>query len=75
MIRWMCGIFMKYRMTHGELRRLVGVEPTTTVIRCGRPRWHGHARRKIVEDWMNKCMECRVEGRKPVGRPRRTWLL
>ena len=23
---------------------------------------------------MNKCMEFRVEGRRPVGRPRRTWL-
>ena len=26
------------------------------------------------EDWVNKCMEFRVEGRIPVGRPRRTWL-
>ena len=23
---------------------------------------------------MNKCVECRVEGRRPVGRPRETWL-
>ena len=23
---------------------------------------------------MKKCMESRVEGRRPVGRPRRTWL-
>ena len=27
------------------------------------------------EDWLNKCMEFRAEGRIPVGRPRRTWLL
>ena len=26
------------------------------------------------EDWVRKCMEYRVEGRRPVGRPRRTWL-
>ena len=26
------------------------------------------------EDWVKKCMEYRVEGRRPVGRPRRTWL-
>ena len=26
------------------------------------------------EDWVKKCMEFRVEGRRPVGRPRRTWL-
>ena len=26
------------------------------------------------EDWVTKCMEFRVEGRRPVGRPKRTWL-
>ena len=26
------------------------------------------------EDWVKKCMEFRVQGRRPVGRPRRTWL-
>ena len=67
MIRWMCGISMKDR-------RLVGVEPITTVIRSGRLRWYEHVMRKCDEDWVKKCMECRVEGRRPVGRPRRTWL-
>ena len=26
------------------------------------------------ENWVNKCMEIRVEGRRPVGIPRKTWL-
>ena len=26
------------------------------------------------DDWMKKCMGFRVKGRRPVGRPRRTWL-
>ena len=26
------------------------------------------------EDWVKKYMEFRVEGRRPVGQPRRTWL-
>ena len=26
------------------------------------------------EEWMKKYMEYRVEGRRPVGRPRKTWL-
>ena len=30
--------------------------------------------RKCDEDWVKKCMEFRVEGRRPVGRPRRAWL-
>ena len=45
MIRWMCGISMKDRRTNQELRRLVGVEPITTVIRSGRLRWYGHVMR------------------------------
>ena len=62
MIRWMCGISLKDKRTNKELRRLVGVEPITTFIRKG------------DEDWVKKCVEYRVEGRRPVGRPRNTWL-
>ena len=45
---------------HDELRRLIGVEPFTTVIRNGRLRWYGHVMRKRDEDWVKKCMEFRV---------------
>ena len=74
MIRWMCGISLNDRRTNEELRGLVGVEPITTFIRSGRLRWYGHVMRKGDEDWVKKCMEYRVEGRRPVGRPRKTWL-
>ena len=74
-IRWMCGyISMNDRRTNEELRRLVGVEPLTTVIRSGRLRWYGHVMWKRDEYWVKKCIEFRVEGRRLVGRPRRTWL-
>ena len=36
MIRWMGGISMKDRRTNEELRKLVEVEPITTVIRGGK---------------------------------------
>ena len=29
---------------------------------------------KSDENWAKKCMEYRVEGRRPIGRPKRTWL-
>ena len=57
-----------------KLRRLVGVEPFTTVIRSGRLRLYGHVMRKGDGDRGKKRMEFRVEGRKRVGRRRRTWL-
>ena len=65
---------MKDRRTNEELRRLVGVEPITNVIRDGRLRWYGHVMRKGDEDWVKQCMEFRVDSRRPVGRPRSTWL-
>ena len=74
MIRWMCGVSIKDGRTREELRNLVGDEPMTTVIRSGCLRWYGHVMRKCDEDWVKKCMEFRVEGRRLVGRPRRTWL-
>ena len=46
MIRWMCGGSRKDRRTSEELRKMVGVEPITTVIRTGRLRWYGHVMRK-----------------------------
>ena len=73
MIRWVCGVSMKDRRRSEELGKLVGVEPITTVIRSGRLRWYKHVMRKSNEDRVKKCMECRVEGRRLVGRPRRIW--
>ena len=64
----------KDRKTSEELRKLVGVEPITTFIRSGRLRWYGHVMRKGDKDWVKNCMEYRVEGRRSVGRPRKTWL-
>ena len=53
MIRWMCGVSLKDRRTIEELRKLVGVQPITTVIRSGMLRWYGHVMRKSDEDWVN----------------------
>ena len=71
-IRWMCGISLKDRRTNEELRRLVVVEPITAFLRGSRLRWYGHVMRKGDEDWVKTCMEYRVEGRRPYGRPRKT---
>ena len=50
MIKCMCGVSMKDRRTSQELRKLIGVEPITTVIRSGRLRWYGHVLRKNDEE-------------------------
>ena len=53
----------RQQTTSEELRKLVRIEPITTVIRSGRLRWYGHVMRKSDEDWVKKCMEYIVEGR------------
>ena len=57
-----------FRKTIEDLRKLVGIEPITTVIRSGRLIWYGHVMRKIDVDWLKKCMEFR--GKRPVERPK-----
>ena len=77
MIRWMCGISLKDRRTNEELRRLVGVEPIISLEVAdwdGTDLWWGKVMRKGDEDWVKKCVEYRVEGRRLVGRPRKSWL-
>ena len=43
-MQMICGVSMKDRGTNEELRRMVGVEPITNVIRSGRLRWCGEER-------------------------------
>ena len=64
-IRWMCGVSMKDRRTREELRRQLGVDPITTVIRSVSLGWY--VMRKGDDDWMKKRMEFRMECRKSVG--------
>ena len=53
MIRWMCSVSIKDRRTSKNLRRLLGVEPITTVIRSGSLGWY--VMRKVDDDWVKKC--------------------
>ena len=45
MIRWMCSISMQDRRTNEDVRRLVGVEPITIIMRSSRLRWYGRVMR------------------------------
>ena len=54
-------IVWRFHETSEELRKLVGVEPITTIIRSSRLRWYGHVMRKNNDDWVKKCMELKEE--------------
>ena len=49
------------------------IDDIILVIQQNRTQWHGHVLRKEDTDWVKKCMEYKVEGSRPRGRPKRTW--
>ena len=65
---------LKERISSEELRQRLDVECVMDVIRRGRLRWYGHVMRKHDEDWVKKCTSMEVDGRKPRGRPKLTWM-
>jgi len=58
MVRWMCGVKIKYRLPSKELRERLGIDDTALVLQQNRLRWYGHLLGKEDDDWVKKCMEC-----------------
>ena len=74
MVRWMCGVKLKGRLPSKELRERLGVDDIALVLQQNRLRWYGHLLRKDDDDCVKKCMEYEVEGSRPRGRPKKTWI-
>src|SRR5206468_10546854 len=55
MVRWICGVTLKSKISSEELRERLGIESIQDVVRQGRLRWYGHVERKSDEDWVKKC--------------------
>ena len=73
MVRWMCSIKVEDRFPSKELRERTGIDDIISLLQQNRLRWYGHVLQKEDDDWVKKCMEYKVEGRRPRGRPKRTW--
>jgi len=69
MVRWMCGVKLKDRLSSKELRERLGIDDIALVLQQNRL----HVLRKEDDDWVKKCMEYEVEGPRPRGRPKRSW--
>ena len=74
MVRWMCGVILKNRITSDVLRNCLSIEAVTEIVRRGKLRWFGHVERKVDDDWVNKCTKVEVVGKVGRGRGRKTWL-
>jgi len=73
MVRWMCGVKLKDRLSSKELRERLGIDDIALVLQQNRLRWYGHVLQKDDDDLVKKCMEYEVQGSRPRGRPKRTW--
>jgi len=72
MVRWMCHDKVKDK-AQVEFRERLEIDDIILVLQQNRLRRYGHVLQKEDADWVKKCMEYKVEGSRPKGRPNRTW--
>ena len=68
MVRWMCDVKVKDRVTNKELREGLGIDDIILVLQQNRLQCYGHVLWKEDTDWVKKCLEYEVEGSRPRGR-------
>jgi len=73
MVTWMCGVNLQDRIPSKGLRERLGLDDIISVLQQNRLWWYGHVLRKEDNDWVKKCMEYKVDGVRPGGRPKKTW--
>ena len=74
MLRRICGVTLRDKFRNETIRKRLGVECVTEVVRRGRLRWFGHVERKDEIDWVRKCRTMEIDGKRPRGRPKITWM-
>jgi len=55
------------------LTERLGLDDMILVLHQNRLRWYGHVLQKEDNDWVKKCMDYKVEGARPRGRPKKTY--
>ena len=73
MVRWMCRATLCERKKNEDLLQSMGLVGIGQVMRKSRLRWYGHVARREETHWLQRILNFPVAGRKPRGRPRKTW--
>ena len=71
MIRWICNVRLKDRVSSTNLLNKLGLLPIETILGGTRLRWFGHVSRS--NDWINKVTKLNVPGASSRGRPKKSW--
>ena len=73
MLRYIAAVSLLDHVRSEEVADRCGVEPLEVVMRRRRLRWYGHVRRRDEQEPLGRIMELTVEGRRPPGRPKKSW--
>lgn len=72
-LRYMAGVRWQYKISSREVAERCGVKEIQEKIRRRRLQWFSHVRREKEGGVVKMVEEMEVPGKRPVGRPRRTW--
>ena len=74
MLRMVCGVSLSDRVPSIEILRRCRLEDILLVVRKRRLAWFGHIYRRHEEDEpLRRIMHTEAPGRRPIGRPKKTW--
>ena len=65
MVRWMCGIKLKDRVSNKELRERLGIVDMISVLQQNSLRWYGHVLRKEDNDWLRNVWSIKLRAPDP----------
>ena len=73
MLRMICGVSLSDRVPSIEILRMCELEDILLVVRKRRLAWFGHIYRRHEDDPLKRIMHIEAPGRRPRGRPKKTW--
>jgi len=74
MMRVMCGVKLIERKNTREMIKKLGLSGAIeAVAKANGMRWYGHVLRRAEDNALRKALEFKVEGKRKLGRPKKTW--
>ena len=73
MIRLMCGVTLQMRIPSADLLHNSGLVDIRKVLKKNRLRMFGHVSRRGSDEPLAKIRMLEAPGRRPPGRPKKTW--
>ena len=74
MLRYMAGVRLQDHVQSAVVAERCGLRQISDVLRTRRLGWYGHVRRREEGEVLATIRDWTVEGRRPRGRPRKTWM-